>query len=71
MTRRNPALDTTYDTFADDSYDLSRIKHRAGALLDALTGAYVTVEIEELAYQLRELIDANCHCAEGHDDMDF
>ena len=78
----NTLIDQTYDQFADDSYDLSRIKHTAIALCDALTTAYVSCEIEELASRLRELLaennrrhvavhNANCSCPDGHNDMDF
>lgn len=82
MSRHNAALDPTYDQFADDSYDLSRIKDAAGVLIDLVLKAFIDTEIEEAAYRLRELIDANsrrhvremdavCGCPEGHDDLDF
>ena len=82
MNRHNAALDTTYDQFADDSYDLSRIKDASGVLIDLVLKAFISTDIEEAAYRLRELIDENsrrhvremdaaCGCPDGHDDLDF
>lgn len=58
MTRRNAAIDTTYGTFADDrDYDLYRIKHAAGVLIDRVLKSFIDTDTEEAAYRLRELID--------------
>ena len=57
--RRRTLIDPTYDQFADDSYDLSRIKNAATLLIDRVLASFIDVETEEAAYRLRDLIDAN------------